>query len=900
MRHARPTMVAIAVGAMVITLFMANSVSNAGQNGAKKKHNHSVAKHKTTVKHHQSSAQVLGNAEMEEEQRLAPNTSNQWFEHHKDLVTGIIPAGLTHSWHDHDLMTESGGSAVPLASPMDTVLSIGPFKGPYSSGRTRAVLVSSASDNTIFAGGVDGGLWKSTNAGANWSPINDQAENLAVTCITQSPFTSNNIYYATGEPAGFVYGHSPAAIPGDGVFKSTDGGSTFTHVTPSNFPSYVWAIAHGMNPSFPNTVYVGTDGSGLWSTTDGGTTWNNINVNGSTTSGTVCDILPFASGAVIVAKNNGDGKDGLYYSSTGASGTFTKITSAVFPTGDFGAPKLANCKTAPNVVYVEFPPDAWGGTFVAMCVSTDGGTTWSALGSIPDVGYTYESYNRLLGVNPNNSSQLICGGSGWFASTNGGTSWFGSNYAHDQHGYSYCNSSHNFYITDDGGVKQGSWDTLNTYRGQHGINFTPWWLDNGYVTTQFWGGNYASANRACLGITQDDGLWRFSPDLDSLIGGLTEGCSAHISQQDSNLAYFGHTWGNPYIQSTTKLFQRSGASTIYNNPWNAGGEGTNPYNFFQSNYADGLQLYYRTSKGVWRTIDSGHTWTRLNATGDDIQGIQYIGCTNATNPSVYFTTNGVAPADSFYRVTNAKTFTPGIPTNLSASIPSAVAHASFGEISQTNSGNTSTTLFMCTTNYSSIPHIYKVTNANGSSPTWTNITGDLPSTLGVNEVQADPNSASTLIAATDYGLYYSTNAGTNWIKETRFPNTEALEMQLRTSDRKLFVFTQGRGVWYCSLAPLGPIVEQASVNATPAASTFQFGMYPTPATSKLNITLKDNLSSSARMVIYDMTGHMVSGNLWNAAGGESQEADISKLASGVYFLQIQDGDKISTQKFEKL
>jgi hypothetical protein len=77
-------------------------------------------------------------------------------------------------------------------------------------------------------------------------------------------------------------------------------------------------------------------------------------------------------------------------------------------------------------------------------------------------------------------------------------------------------------------------------------------------------------------------------------------------------------------------------------------------------------------------------------------------------------------------------------------------------------------------------------------------------------------------------------------------------------------------------------------------------MYLTPATSKLNITLKDDLSSSARMVIYDMTGHMVSSNLWNASSGENQEADISKLASGVYFLQIQDGDKISTQKFEKM
>jgi photosystem II stability/assembly factor-like uncharacterized protein len=882
-----------AMTVLVIALFAGTSLSYASQTGVKGKHKHTLIKHKTKVKHKQDSAQALGNAEMNEErgERNAPDMSNQWFENHKDLATGTIPTGLTHSWHEHDLMMESSGSASPLSSPLSAVTSIGPFTGDYSAGRTRAVMVDSSNDNLVFAGGVGGGLWKSTNAGGYWSPINDQQENLTVTCITQEPpaLGHNYIYYATGEPGSFDYGHSPQTVPGGGVFKSTDGGSTFINVTPSTFPNSTWAIAHSMRDA--NTVYVGTDANGLWNTTNGGTSWNNLNVNGTT--GTVTDVLTFATGsgvgAVLVGKRN----DGLYY----YNGTsYVKIVPPNCPAypGSLGAIKLANCKTSPNEVYAILDSNnQWYHGLAAMWKSTDGGATWAAIPNMPYIYGTYYGYALMLGVNPNNSNGVLVGGVGWYISTNGGTSWISGYYFHDQHGYAYFNNSDNFLITDDGGVKQGSWDTLSTYRGQHSINTAPWWLDNNFVTTQFWGGDFASTGQRCLGITQDDGLWRFSPDLDSVIGNLTEGCSAHISQQDSQLGYWEHAWNQPNLERTSTLFQRSGTSTIFNIPWNSG-EGVNPYNFFQSNYADGYQLYYRTNKGVWRTIDSGADWTRLNSTGDDIQGIQFIGCTSTPNPTIYFTSHGVAPADSFYRVTSAKTYTPGIPTNLSATIPTAVANASFGEISVYPPLGVSTTLYMCTTNYSSIPHVYKVTNANSTTPIWTNITGDLPSTLAVNEVQADPSNASTVLAATDYGLYYSTNAGTNWLKETRMPNVMINEMQLRNSDRTLFLFTQGRGVWYCSLGAVGG-VQQASVAPSPTTPQLQFSLYPNPAMEKLTVSPQQTLSSSARITIYSSDGRMISESAWNPTG----EVNIGSLPSGAYFLQIQDGNRIAKSKFIK-
>jgi photosystem II stability/assembly factor-like uncharacterized protein len=865
--------------------------------GVKGKHKHTLVKHKTRVKHHQSSAQTLGNAEMEEErgERMSPDMSNQWFEHHKDLATGTIPTGLTHSWHEHDLMMASK-SASPLSGPpIDTVISIGPFT---QGGRTRAILVSVAdpSDNTFFAGGVDGGLWKSTNAGAYWSPVNDQAENLAVTCITQSPFSSNNIYYGTGEN-GPTNIFTPTAILGDGVFKSTDGGNTFTHVTPATgFPSYMWAIAHSMRDA--NTVYAGTS-HGLWSTTDAGSNWTNLTIGGSTT-GTIGDVLTFPSGygvgSVIVSENG----VGLFYYN---GSSYTQITSSAFPTSGYAEVKLANCAGSPNVVYAAFASTAWYVNLVKFCKSTDGGATWIAA-TIPNTWGNYSSggttFTIMLGVNPNNSNMVTCGGIVAPYSTDGGTTWPTNVYLDgvhtDMHGYAIFHNSSKFLLGTDGGVTMFDWASITTSGTQ---------LNNNYATTQFFGGGFtSSANyRTCVAGCQDNGTYRFTPGQTVVVPTQSgDGCWSYISQQNSNLAYVANQntsgWndGNHVLSVTTNLLSGNPTSTPLSVE---SGEPINFYNFYQSNYADGNQLYFRTNKGLWRTTDEGSTWTRLNQTGDDIVGIQFIGCTNATNPSVYFTSY-VSPNAHFYRIANAQTFTPGIPTDLSASIPLAVQGASFGEISQTPSGGIGTSLFMCTTNYSSIPHIYKVTNANGSTPTWTNITGDLPSTLAVNEVQADPLTPTIIFAATDFGLYYTTNGGTNWIKDTRIPNTYIDEMQLRVSDRKLFLFTQGRGVWYCSLAAIGGIVQQASVEPTPATPQLQFSLYPNPATQMLTVNPQQQLSSLARIAIYSSDGRMISESAWNATGNQGQEVNISSLPSGAYFLQITDGNLVAGNKFVKM
>ena len=146
-------------------------------------------------------------------------------------------------------------------------------------GRTRAILVDQSNSNIIYAGSVSGGLFKSMNGGLSWSPVNDQLQNLAVVSLAQA--SNGDIYAGTGE--GMYYqtsGSATGGILGGGIFKSTDGGSTFTQLssttpTASNGGAEWAAVGKlAVDPNNPSTVYAATN-KGLRMSTDGGASWSN-------------------------------------------------------------------------------------------------------------------------------------------------------------------------------------------------------------------------------------------------------------------------------------------------------------------------------------------------------------------------------------------------------------------------------------------------------------------------------------------------------------------------------------------------------------------------------------------------------------------------------------------------
>jgi len=143
-------------------------------------------------------------------------------------------------------------------------------------GRVRAILTDPADPNLLFAGGVGGGVWKTTDGGANWQPVGENMSNLAVSSLAMDATNHNVIYAGTGE--GFYNGD---AIRGAGIYKTSDGGVNWaplaatSPVTTTNF-LYVNRLA--AHPSSPGTLLAATL-TGLFRTSDGGESWTQV-ING--------------------------------------------------------------------------------------------------------------------------------------------------------------------------------------------------------------------------------------------------------------------------------------------------------------------------------------------------------------------------------------------------------------------------------------------------------------------------------------------------------------------------------------------------------------------------------------------------------------------------------------------
>ena len=151
-------------------------------------------------------------------------------------------------------------------------------------GRTRAILVDNQNDDLIFAGGVGGGLWKTTTNGTSWSRItgSDDWNNINICSITQTK--DGDIYVGTGEGLYYNSGEGTGGLAGEGIWKSTDRGNSFSRIN-STWSSdsingvpvkeyFIDVNKLAVDPADNNTVYASTE-RGLLVTHDGGNTWEN-------------------------------------------------------------------------------------------------------------------------------------------------------------------------------------------------------------------------------------------------------------------------------------------------------------------------------------------------------------------------------------------------------------------------------------------------------------------------------------------------------------------------------------------------------------------------------------------------------------------------------------------------
>ncbi|MEM7040075.1 MAG: T9SS type A sorting domain-containing protein, partial [Bacteroidota bacterium] len=245
-----------------------------------------------------------------------------------------------------------------------------------------------------------------------------------------------------------------------------------------------------------------------------------------------------------------------------------------------------------------------------------------------------------------------------------------------------------------------------------------------------------------------------------------------------------------------------------------------------------------------------------------------IGISNdAGNPTVYI---GGERA-MFYRVDDAATASPGDEVRLDNTVPAAVSQHFISSV--TVHPNDASIVYVTFTTVSGQSRVWKATNAD-DIPTWTAIGGDLPSQLPVNWLAVHPDQPdSFLVAATDYGVYTTTNGGVNWEKETDIPNVPVFQLRMRAADRKLFIYTHGRGIYQADLPFLvnrdAPRVEGITA-------------YPNPADVQLRLQSTAHDLKGASYRLFNTAGQVV-----GAGAIDMGTVPTARLEDGIYFLEVE-------------
>ena len=669
-------------------------------------------------------------------------------------------------------------------------------RGPYSdaigasNGNTRAnsaitagrirvtwVDLADATKKTVWAGSVSGGLWKTTDITAAlpvWVAVNDFLNNLAITGICQDPTNNNVFYMCTGEA--FFNGD---AVAGVGVFKSTDGGGSWTQLASTT----TYTSCSKILCDAAGNVYLGTVGSGFLRSANGGTSWTNISPSGF--SSRTADFEISSTGRLHLSVALGNSTLGAYRftdnPSTVTTATWTAATTPfTFPSGVNTRCELA---CVGNTIYAA--PSDNTAYIRSIHKSTDGGVTWATTAltatNISDLNGTNSSsqawYCIGLGIDPSNTSNVIVGNLNCLKSTDGGATWTKlsewvgtvGQYVHaDVHAVNWFDSGNKLLISSDGGLFYST-DGGTTIRDRN----------TNLRIKQFYScALHPTLTNYFLAGAQDNGTHQLNgAGLASSVE-VTGGDGAFVAIDKNEPQYqFGAYVYNQYRRSTN-----SGTSWGSVNYSNSAGKFINPWDYDNVNN----KLYASWSAGSymrWDDPQTGATAVSQAITAFNGATVSTVVVSAITNHTVFFGTD----AGRVVKVTAANTATP-VETNITGASMPAGAYASC-----INIGTNEQNLIMCFSNYG-ISNVWVTTNGGTS---WTAIDGNLPD-MPVRWVMFKPNENNKAFIATETGVWETSlinGASTVWTAHPSFPTVRTTMLDYRNADRTLLASTHGRGLW---------------------------------------------------------------------------------------------------------
>jgi photosystem II stability/assembly factor-like uncharacterized protein len=741
------------------------------------------------------------------------------------------------------------------------------------SGRTISIAVHPTDPDIVYVGTAQGGLYKSTSGGANWTALFDfQLESLAIGAITIDPTNPNIVYVGTGENgqsadsfAGrglYIIRNAETATPtlngpfrldgaSNDVFSGRAIGRVLVNPLDNNVIFVCTSSATGGNP---NTTTVLQPRRGIYRSTNAQSatpTFEQIQITGVPTPNdrTTIDIeMDPANPNLLLATVVGITGDGGIYRTDNAldpAPTFTRTLTLPNGATNGRAELTVTRSSVPATTFYaatgETSSAALGGPACAasrsglMRRSTDLGLTWST--PLPgSTGFCGGQcfYDIAVAVTPDNQTIHLGGAARGGASpclidvmkrsTDGGASFARNDVGlhADEHALAIAPSNPNVvYTGSDGGI----WRSTN-----NGTNWIS--LNNAdFSATQFQSVALHPFDRFfSIGGTQDNGTNCLSPD------GLTwfncrggDGGYTLIDDNafDTTNVTMYHTFFN---QTNSQIAYERADTTSF--AWGFRGcSGTVSNNGFRC--ADNVLFYAPMAQGpgnpntiyfgtdrLYRSSNKGDTMVTVS------QGPLVPTAPGALS-GIVLTTIGVSPQDDNVRIvglrngqvfattTGSATLTNITGANFPAPNPIDTARNSIGEaIIDPNNKFTAYVSFVSFSPPAG-QQIFKTTNLNDPSPTWTASSNGIPQ-VPVSSIAIDPQDSNSLYAGTDIGVYHSSDGGANWVPlGTGLPRVAVFDVKISNVQRYLRIATHGRGIWEIGIPGRQlPVIHNGGITIT--------------------------------------------------------------------------------------
>ncbi|NAS31579.1 glycosyl hydrolase [Flavobacteriaceae bacterium R38] len=687
--------------------------------------------------------------------------------------------------------------------------SIGPA---LTSGRIADIAINPEKNSEYYVATASGGVWKTINSGNTFQPIFDSQGSYSIGCITIDPNNHSVIWVGSGEN-----NNQRSVAYGDGVYKSIDGGKSWTHMGLKN-SEHIGNIV--VDPRDSNVIYVSAIGPlwseggdrGLYKSVDGGETWNNIlsidehtGINEIHIDPRNPDVLYAASHQrrrhVFTYLGGGPGS-GLHKSEDGGK-TWKKINKGL-PNVDLGRIGLAISPANPEFIYAIVEAAYGKGGFF---ISTNRGASWEKRGSYSTSG----NYYQEIIADPIDPDKVYAMDT-WMKVTEDGGRTFrnvGEDYKHVDNHYIWIDPTDTKHLLNgnDGGIYE-SWDSGKNWSFKANLPVTQFYkvaVDNAKPFYNIYGG---TQDNFSMGGPSRTNSYNGPNNFDWFITHGGDGFESQVAPDNPDIVYTQSQYG-----VLARYDKRSGEEKGIQ-PKERKGENAYRWNWdapLSVSRHNPKRVYFAANK-LFKSDDRGDSWqvisedltqnidrNKLPIMGRiwSVDAVAKNGSTSPYGTIVAFSESAlnenllvVGTDDGLIQITEdggknwrkAQNF-PGVPqrTYVNAVLTSKhdenVIYACFNHHKYGNFK----------------PYVYK---SSDKGKTWSSITANLPKRGSSYTIEEDFIDANLLFVGTEFGAFFSGNGGKEWKQlKAGLPTIAVRDIAIQEDQNDLVLATFGRGFY---------------------------------------------------------------------------------------------------------